>query len=319
MTDSPSDSQELRVHDETDITTPPIALWSLGGLKVRQVFLRTWRAYRAGQMDARSAQFAYFSLLALAPLVIVTIACVAQLPINGVVETFLRTVNLGLPHNAEQIIVRQVRDVQKNSSLGLIVVGLGMLAFAGTRLFLTMGAAFDSAYHVARRRRLWKSSGLALAVTIGVFVLLIVAMVLLVIGPKVTAIAARFVTEPWVLVLLSSGVRWGIACGFMLLSASVIYWLTPSVMTPFYWVSPGSLFATLGWLVVTQGTRIYVENFGRYNETYGALAGVIVLMIWLYMTGSVLLTGGLINCVIQKAAESKHLAENSHGNRPIAG
>ena len=70
-------------------------------------------------------------------------------------------------------------------------------------------------------------------------------------------------------------------------------------------MSPGSLFATTGWVVVTQGFRIYVENFARYNETYGALGGVVVLLIWLYLTGSLLLAGGQINAVIHCAAEKK--------------
>jgi membrane protein len=89
----------------------------------------------------------------------------------------------------------------------------------------------------------------------------------------------------------------------MLLATSVIYWLIPGTKVRWHAVSPGSLFATTGWVGVTQGFRIYVENFARYNETYGALGGVVVLLVWLYLTGSLLLAGGQINAVIHRAAE----------------
>ena len=79
----------------------------------------------------------------------------------------------------------------------------------------------------------------------------------------------------------------------------------PSVKLPWYPLSPGSLFATVAWVIVTQGFRAYVENLGQYNETYGALGGVVVLMIWFYLTGSLLLLGGQINSVIHRAAVSE--------------
>ncbi|MCH7987578.1 MAG: YihY/virulence factor BrkB family protein, partial [Planctomycetes bacterium] len=96
-------------------------------------------------------------------------------------------------------------------------------------------------------------------------------------------------------------IKWGVACGFMLMAASIIYWVVPSADVPWHWFSPGSVYATAGWVIVMWGFRVFVENFARYNETYGALAGVIVLMTWLYLTGSVLLMGGQINGIIYRA------------------
>jgi len=281
-----------------------LTLWRLGGLSVIEVAFCALKSYRQHQLSARSAQFAYYAMLMFAPLLIVVIATVALFPVDGMIDNFLRAIDVGLPESAVQLIDRQVQDIQANSSLGLVGAGLVLLGVVGVRLFLTIGAGLDAAYSV-RRRRFFKAGGLALGLTFGIFVLLLVAMLLLLIGPAAARFVNRFVVQPWILVLLSDGVRWGVVCGFMLLATATVYWVIPSVKLPWHWISPGSLFATVGWVVVTQGFRIYVENFSRYNETYGALAGVIVMMVWLYMTGAVLLMGGEINSVIHQAIAEK--------------
>jgi membrane protein len=278
-------------------------LWRLGGLSIRELVMRTIRERRSHQLDARSAQFSYYSMLALAPLLILIIASVAQLPLDNVLESFLRAIKAGLPDNVVQLINRQIEDIQQHSTWMLMFVALVLLSVAGSQVFLTLGAGLDAAYGVEHRRRFVRASAVALALTFGVFVLLLVAMVLLVIGPMVAEFLLGRIDLPWLHVLLSTGVRWGVACGFMLIATSVVYWLVPSVKLPWYWISPGSLFATAGWIAAMQGMRLYIENVAnaRYNETYGALGGVVVLLVWLYMTGTLLLTGGQINGIIRHA------------------
>lgn len=281
--------------------------WRLGGLSLRDLTVRTVKGFRENQLDARSAQFAYYSMLALAPLLILTIGGVAQLPLSGVLKSFLNAVGAGLPHNVVELIERQIEDIQASSTLGLFGLGFLLLSVAGSRVFLTLGAGLDAAYGVERRRRYLKARAVALAMTFGVFLLLLVAMILLVLGPMAAdALLGRFGLK-WLDVLLSAGMRWGVACGFMLLAASVLYWLVPSRRVRWYVVSPGSAFATVGWVAAMQGMRYYVEGIAqaRYNETYGALGGVVVLLVWLYLTGALLLLGGQINGEILRAAEAR--------------
>ncbi|MBT6153170.1 MAG: YihY/virulence factor BrkB family protein [Planctomycetaceae bacterium] len=291
--------------------TTPVSLktlWRLGGLSILELVMRTIRERRSHQLDARSAQFSYYSMLALAPLLILIIASVAQLPLDNVLESFLRAIKAGLPDNVVQLIKRQIADIQQHSTWMLMGVALVLLGVAGSRVFLTLGAGLDAAYGVEERRRFFRASAVALALTFGVFVLLLLAMVLLVVGPMVAEYLLGRIDAPWLHVVLSTGVRWGVACGFMLIATSVVYWLVPSVKLPWYWVSPGSLFATVGWIVTMQGMRLYIENIAsaRYNETYGALGGVVVLLVWLYMTGTLLLTGGQINGIIRDAATGQN-------------
>jgi membrane protein len=85
----------------------------------------------------------------------------------------------------------------------------------------------------------------------------------------------------------------------------VIYYVCPDIRQNWRWVSPGSAFAVVMWIVVSLGFKLYVDNFGDYNKVYGSIAGVIVLMLWLYWSGIVLLLGGEINAEIEKAATAR--------------
>jgi len=276
-------------------------MWHLGHLAPGVFLRRVVADYRTHQLAARSAQFAYYALLGLAPLFIVLIACASRLPLDGLMESFEGAIALGMPENVVHVIVGQIRDIQARTSVELVLGGLLLLGIAGSRLFLTIGSGLDSFHGVSHQRRFWRTRGVSLLLTGGVLLLLVLSMILLLVGPTVTALVARYVDVSWVQVIASAGLRWGVACGCMLLASSIIYWVVPSTKLPWYWLSPGSVVATGGWVAVTQGFRVYVENFARYNQTYGALGGVIVLIVWLYLTGVVLLLGGLINGIIYQA------------------
>ena len=82
----------------------------------------------------------------------------------------------------------------------------------------------------------------------------------------------------------------------------MIYHLAPAVDQPWHWVTPGSVFALVGWLLASHGLRIYVASFANYNATYGSIGGVILLLLWLYVTGVILLAGAGVNAEIWRAA-----------------
>ncbi len=296
-------SSSTRHH--TDFAT----LWRLGGLSPLELARRAVSSYHAHRVSALSAQFAYFAILAFAPLLIVLIATVAQLPMRGVLDSFQDAVAAGMPENVTRLLRSQIKDIQSHSNWGLIVAGLFLLAWAGSQIFLTIAAGLDASFGVEQRRKFWKSGGLALALTFGVLALFVIAMVLLVVGPIITEFILARVDAPWVHILLYRGVRWGVACAFLLCATSTTYWLMPTAKVSWHWLSPGSVFATAGWVAVTHGFRLYVENFASYNETYGALGGVVVLMVWLYMTGTLLIVGGLIDGVIHQAATRQNDAQ----------
>jgi len=281
------------------------AMWKFGGLTPWNLIYLSLRGYSQHRLSAHSAQFAYYAMFTLIPLLIVIIACVAQLPIRGLILSMENAINQGLPQNVSQMLFAQITDIQHKTTYSLIGAGLFLLALGGTRLFLTMGTGLDAVFEVDHRRTFWRAGGLSLLLTFGVLILLLLSMILLVIGPELARLLLTNFYAPWLHLLLSAGVRWSVACGFMLISTSVIYWVVPSVKLPWKIFTPGSLFVVISWVIMLQGFRLYVENIAHYNETYGTLGGFIVLLAWLYMTGAILMMGGEINGVIYRSAKQK--------------
>lgn len=285
-----------------DTVSATLRLWRLGGLSWWTLLRRARLAYRENQFDARSAQFAYYSLLALFPLLILLLAVLAHLPISGVIENSLDAAHRGLPQNVAQLLARQVSDIRQHSTVSLFGVSFLMLMVAGSRVFVTITSGLNAAYGVHETRRNWQVYGMAFLLTVAVSLLALVALVLMIAGPMLSNwVAAHDFDIGWLRVLLQRGVRWVVVCAALWVYTSTIYWWGPCVKLPWYWLSPGSVIATAGWVAATQLFRLYVENLGSYNETYGALGGVIVLIVWLDLTGVMLFLGGQINAVIYRA------------------
>jgi membrane protein len=277
-------------------------LWRFGGLSPWQLIVQSVKGYRENHFDARSAQFAYYSMLSLFPLLILLIAALARLPWKGVLDNAMVAVGSDSPKEIYELLISQIHDIQERSTVGLVTTGLGVLAIAGSQVFLTIIEGLNRAYRVQETRPIWHVYGLAFLLTIAASLLLLIAVSLMIVGPMLSTAFDRLnVSIPYVSTMLQSGVRWAVVCACLWFSTSAIYSLVPNVKLPWYWFSPGSVFAVVGWVLSSQGFRIYVENFSSYNKTYGALGGVIVLIVWLNLTGAVLLMGGQINGVIHRA------------------
>jgi len=256
-------------------------LWRFGGLSVWQLVVRSIRGYRANHFDARSAQFAYYSMLALFPLLILLLGALARLPVGGVVDNALDGAKNVLPPDVYQLLDLQVRDIQVHSTAKLLVAGLSVLTIAGSQIFLTITEGLNRAYGVVESRHWWQLYGLALLMTVAACVLILIALVLMIIGPMLSSrLTASPLDFPVLQTVTKSGVRWVVVCASLWFATTTVYSMAPSTRLPWYWLSPGSVFAVVGWVAASQGFRLYVEDFASYNTTYGALGGVIVLMVW---------------------------------------
>ena len=277
-------------------------MWRLGGLSLGRLARLVMRENARCHLAARSAQFAYYCLLGLVPLLILVLAIVSHLPLEGMTQSIDRMLDRGLPREAAALIEAQMLDIQRHSTPQLLIVSTILLAFAGTRMFMTMSDGLNAAFGVPGRYRRWRARGIALLLTAAAVVLFLLCLVLLVVGPMLTAWMSAMLHLPEPNGVFFAAIRWAVVIAALLISTSAMYCWIPALKLPWHWISPGSVFAVAGWVLIGQGFRFYVAHVGQYNQTYGALGGVIVLLVWFYLTGSVLLTGGVVNSLIYQSA-----------------
>lgn len=287
--------------------------WKLGGLGLMELGRRLWRESLQDELLGRAAQLAYYALLALFPALIVLTALMGLLSVERFMPELMSYLRDVLPADALLMVERFLTQVAEGSGANLLSLGaLGALWASSSGVTAIMDA-LNVVFGVKEDRRpFWRVRLIAILLTIGLagFVILSLGLVLYgsTIGQWVAELMGFGVAFTWMWNVL----QWPIIIGLMLIVVTAIYHICPDRrVRRWRWLTPGSVFAVGMWLIVSLGFKAYVDNFGNYNKVYGSIAGVIVLMLWLYWSGMVLLFGGEINAEIEKAeAESKEASSD---------
>ncbi len=283
--------------------SPAYNPWKLGGLTVRELANRLWYQSQKDEVFGRAAQLSYYVLLALFPALIVLTAAMGLLSVERYMPelmTYLRTV---LPEDVLSMVERFLQQVADGSGANILSLGgLGALWASSSGVTAIM-EALNVVYDVKEDSRpFWQVRLTAILLTIGLAGFVILSLTLVLYGQTIGTWIAGLVGLGEAFTWLWNLLRWPVIVGLMLLVVGVVYYVCPDIRQEWRWVTPGSVFAVGMWVVVTLGFKLYVDNFSDYNKVYGSIAGVIVLMLWLYWSGMVLLIGGEINAEIDHAA-----------------
>jgi membrane protein len=283
----PSESELPGVHAETPLQIPP-----RGWL---QIVKRAWAENNADQMPIIGAGVAFFAFLAIFPALIATISLYGLVASPEEVAAQIESLSAQLPEDAQSLLGQQLTNITENSggalTVSLIISILAALwsASGGTGNLIT---AVNVAYDEVETRSFIKRKALALGLTLGAIVFVLVTFGLIAVVPVVLDALPLGVFGT----ILAQVVRWVLLLGVVAGSLAVLYRVAPDRDNPrLRWVSLGSIVVTVIWAVVSLLFSLYVDNFGSYDKTYGAIAGVIVLMLWLYLTCYLVLLGAEIN------------------------
>ncbi|HVL85524.1 MAG TPA: YihY/virulence factor BrkB family protein [Pseudonocardia sp.] len=260
-----------------------------------QVVRRAFKESSTDNISILAAGVTFAAFLSLFP------ALIAALSIYGLVAdpaTVTRQVESfagALPDAAQSLLTDQLASLAGGAggalTFGLVFAILLALwsASSGTASLMT---AINIAYDEEESRGFLKLRGTALLLTLGAIVFVLVALVLVAVVPLVlNALPLGAVGT-----VLAQVARWALLVGVVVVALAVVYKVAPDRDSPrFSWVSPGAIFATVLWVLASAAFSFYVNNFGSYNATYGALAGVVVLLLWLYLTSYLVLLGAEIN------------------------
>jgi len=279
--------------------------WNLGGLSVRELARRVYHEIDGDEVLDRAAALAYYLVFALFPTLLFLTALLGLLPLPGLMDSLFRYVDQTLPGDAASVLRRTLAEIQRNAHGGLLSAGALGALWASSSGMNSMMSALNVAYDVGDRRPWWKRRLIALLLTVGFGLFSVGALVLLVFGGTIgEVVASRFglgayFTTAWNVVSML------LVIGCVLFALAMVYYLAPDAKQHWWWVTPGSVTALVLWLGLSFGLRVYVTNFANYSATYGSIGGVILLILWLYLSGVVLLLGAEINSEIEHAAAER--------------
>src|SRR5207237_8918263 len=164
----------------------------------------------------------------------------------------------------------------------------------------------NEAYHVRESRPWLKFRIIALGLTVAVSILIIAALIIVLFGGHMAVWASQHMGLGTTGAIAWKVLQWPAALFFMILAFSLIYYYGPNVREQhWYWITPGSIFGVLLWLISSFGFRIYLHFFNSYSKSYGSLGAVMILLIWFYVTGFAFMIGGVINAQIEHAAAKR--------------
>ena len=280
------------------------------------VLKRTWSEASDDNVGFLASGVAFYAFLAFVPLlasVVLVYGLVADPP---TVAEHIGKLFATLPRDAASLIADQLKSLtdSPDSAKGWgLVVALGLAVYGASKGASGVVIALNIAYEVKETRGFLKTTALALAMTIGGLLVLLLA---------VGAIAASAAIEhllPFAsgfVHLLVQAAFWLVAVAAVGLGLAAVYRFAPNRPdAPWVWVSPGSAAATLLWLLGTVGFGLYVSHFGSYNKTYGSLGGVVVFLTWLYLSAYIMIMGGEINSELER---QQALEAGEAAARPVA-
>jgi membrane protein len=260
-----------------------------------------------------AAALAYYLTLAIFPGLIFLLTLLPYLPIHDLDRAIMDLLHQGLPADAANLLSQTVEDVLSKRRGGLLSFSLLATLWAASSGMYAIMQQLNITYDVKENRNFVKAHGTALLLTLLFGVSIVLAFALVVLGGELEAWIGKAVGFGKALIVTFAVLRWIIIAAFLLLGFALIYYLGPSVRQKFRWVSPGSVLGTILLIGASMCFRIYVEHFGNYGATYGSLGAVIILMLWLYVTGLVLLVGSEINSLW----EHYHPAGKAKGEREL--
>ncbi len=257
-----------------------------------------WRKVWCDNLLDYAGSVAFSALLATFPFLLFAVALASLVIDPATLANLVEWIRRGVPGPAANLVILRLKALTSGTSPGLATAGAVFAVWTASGAVSALITAFNTAYDVHDRRPLWKTRGLAVLVTVAGAVFFVAAAALALVAPAVAGVLGS-VLGPALLWL-----RWPASALLMMAILACLYHLLPDVEHELHLLTPGSLFAVTGWIVASLGFSAYVRRFGSYNVVYGALGGVIVLLMWLWLSAVVVLLGAEINALLETAEPS---------------
>jgi membrane protein len=287
-------------------------MWTLNGLSWRKMAARVWKEMQRDDVFGNAAQLAYYFLLALFPLLIFLTSGIGLIvgSNTGMRHALFSYLSRVMPSSAFQLIDSTMWEISNASSTSKLSFGFLAALWAASNGMGAITEALNSAYDLEETRPWWKQRVVAISLTTGLSVLIMAALGIVIGGSRLGNHLAAYHGLSTAFIWTWKILQWPIALAALLLAFALIYYFAPDFREQDWkWITPGAVIGVALWLLASFAFKAYLHFFDSYSKTYGSLGAVIILMLWLYLTGLAVLIGGEINSEIENTAAEHGAAD----------
>ncbi len=305
MTSTPARESRRHTEDPHDEAKPD-SLRKLTGPSWKYLLRRTVRKFSLDQCTDLAAAMTYFAVLSLLPAVIALLSLLGVLGQDAkTIDTFLKIVTDIGGASVADAVSGPLTSLTETPGVGVaFVIGLATALWSASGYIGAFGRAMNRIYQIEEGRPIWKLRPTMLVITLITVTLAVAAALILVLsGPIVSAVGAQIGLSSTALLVWSIA-KWPVLLLIVTFIVAFLYHATPNVQQPkFKFISLGAALAIIIWILASALFGLYLATFASYNKTYGSMAGVIVFLLWLWLTNLALLFGAVLNAEVERARE----------------
>jgi membrane protein len=278
------------------------------------VFKRTVREFKEDNLTDLAAALTYYGILAIFPAIIALISIVGLIG-HSATNTLIANLDKLAPGTARTVFTSAINGLDKSRGAAgvLFIVGILGAVWSASSYVAAFMRASNQIYDIEEGRPFWMTIPVRLAVTVTMLVLLAVSAFAVVITGGLAGRLGDLLGVGGSAVQVWDIAKWPVLLLVISFMFSILYWASPNVKQPgFRWISPGGVLAVATWVIASAVFALYVANFGSYNKTYGTLAGVIIFLVWLWISNVAILLGAEFNAELERGRliEAGHPAED---------
>ena len=287
------------------------------GFEWKMFFKELYDKFFETDVMSASAQVAFYFSFAFFPLLLFLVTLFGIVlesteELRGELYVYLGQL---LPPSAYELVRTTMDEIIENSSGGKLTIGALITLWSASAGVDSLRIALNRVYELKETRSWWNTKFHSLVLTFLFILLLAIGLAAVTAGSSLVKVGiaglGMEIASPWV----ASAIQWGAIIVVMIFSTAVVYsWLPCFNKFHWVWISPGSVTAIVVWILFGTLFRVYLQYFNTYNKAYGSLGAVIILMLWMYITGLALLLGGAINSVLTEMSEKQIIEAEDPAN-----
>ena len=267
---------------------------------------RTLGEFGSDQLQDRAAALTYYAVLSIFPGLLVVISLLGLLG-KSATQPLITNLTQAAPTSVRQIISNAVGNLQHGHGAAgfAAIIGIVLALWSASGYIAAFMRAANVVWDVPEGRPFWKITPVRIGITVLIMVLLVASALMVVVTGGLASHVGQVLGIGSTAVTVWDIAKWPVLLIIVSLMISILYWVAPNAKRGFQWVSPGGVLAVVAWLIASGLFAFYVANFSHYNKTYGSIAGVIVFLIWLWISNIAILFGAEFNAELERGRAAR--------------